>query len=153
MPFTSSTNLTDPLRNVAGEDRGLNNITLSSDTFEDGLIVGRFAKLDSGSLDNLDSSATPNIAGVVLRSAANAIEDGQTYDATLIKQVEYTRSGLVTIDVVAGQAPTAFGPVFASNTDDANRGKGTTVDDATTEATNAEWIEEVASDVWLIRLV
>lgn len=153
MAFNPSNNLQDPLRNVSGEDRGFDGVTLTADTFEDGLVVGRFAKLDSGSLDNMDGSASPVVAGVVLRQAANPVEDGETVDADLYKQVEYKRSGPVTVDVVSGNTPAAFGTVFVNNVAGADAGKATTTDDGTTEPTNAEWIEEVATDVWLIRLI
>jgi hypothetical protein len=125
---------------------------LTARTFQDGLLVGRFAKLDSGSLDNMDSSSTPVIAGVVLRKASEPVEDNGVIDGSLYLQVEYQRVGLVTVDVVDGDEPAQFGQVFVSNTDDADRGKATTTDDADTEDGNAAFIEEVADNVWLIRL-
>ena len=153
MPFTPSNNLQDPSRKVAGEDRGLSGISLTARVFENGLRVGRFAKLDSGSLDNMDGSASPVVAGVVLRQAANPVEDGDTIEADLYKQVEYKRSGLVSVEVVSGDTPATFGPVFVNNVAGADAGKATTTDDGTTEPTNAEWVEEVATDVWLVRLI
>lgn len=144
--------LADPKGPSSGERYGVNNIILTARTFEDALVVGRFAKLDTGSLDNVDASATPVIAGVVLRKASNPIEDVSTIDADLFKQVEYLRQGLVTVDVVAADTPAQFGDVFVHNVADADAGKATTVDDANTEAANAEFIEEVAANVWLVRL-
>lgn len=143
--------INDPAKLGAGEICGNNNIVLTARAFEDNLVIGRFAKFDSGSLDNVDSSATPVIAGVVLRKGSNPIEDGSTIDGELFKQVEYLRTGLVTVDVVAADNPTLFGDVFVKNTNDADAGKATTVNDATTVAANAEFIEEVKPNVWLIR--
>lgn len=143
---------TDPIQVGAGELWGRNNIVLTARAFEDGLVIGRFAKLDAGSLDNVDSSATPVIAGVVLRNAANPIEDGSTIDGDLYKQCEYLRQGLVTVDVVAADTPAQFGAVFVSNTAGADAGKATTVDGEATVAANAEFIEEVKPNVWLVRL-
>ena len=136
----------------SGELQGENNIVLSATTFEDGLLMGRFAKLDAGSIDNIDASVTPNVAGVVLRDVPGAVEQDNAVDAATTTKVEYLRAGLVTVEVITGITPTAFGDVFVHNVADANAGKATTTDDATTEPTNAEWIEEVATDLWLIRL-
>lgn len=151
MAFTSPLT-TDPVKVGAGETLGNWHGVLTAREFEDGLVIGRFAKMDSGSLDNIDSSATPVIAGVPLRSSANPIEDGSTIDGDLFKQVEYIRVGFVTVDVVAADTPALFGDVFVKNTADADAGKATTVNDATTVAANAEFIEEVKANVWLIRL-
>lgn len=145
--------LADPVKVGAGErfDPKADTV-LSASTFENGLAVGRFAKLDAGSIDNIDSSASPVVAGVVLRKASNPIEDASTIDSNLFGQVEYLRAGLVTVDVVAADTPAQFDSVFVKNTNDADAGKATTVDDATTEAANAEFIQEVKANVWLVRL-
>lgn len=142
--------LSDPNAVGAGERFDPNSaIVLTARTFEDGLVVGRFAKLDSGSLDNMDSSSTPTIAGVVLRDVALPVEDGQTVDAALYDQVQYQRAGLVTVEVKDGETPTQFGTVYASNAGDADDGKATATD--TDVETSAEFIEEVDTNVWLIR--
>lgn len=132
----------------AGERVGSLHTILSAIDFEDGLKVGRFAKLASGSIDNMDGSATPVIAGVVLRNVANAEEDGGTIDADLYHQIEYARQGLVTVQVKSGETPTRFGRVYASNAGDANDGMATATN--TDVKTNAEFIEEIRSGVWLI---
>lgn len=138
--------LADPQKVGAGERYGSTNIVLTADTFEDGLKVGRFAKLDAGSLDNLDESATPVIAGVVLRNAAAPVEDGGVIDADLYGQVEYIRQGLVTVDVKTGETPAQFGAVYADNA----TGEATATN--TDIAVSGEFIEEVQAGVWLIRL-
>lgn len=144
---------TDDIELVGAGERWSNtNISLAANVFEDGLRIGRFAKLDTGSIDNIDSSATPVIAGVVLRTASRAVEDVDTIDAALYGQIEYMRQGLVSVDVVSADTPAQFGDVFVKNTNDADAGKATTVDDATTVAADAEFIREVKADVWLIRL-
>ena len=140
----------DPSRVGAGERFDKDQTILTAQTFEDGLKVGLFAKLDTGSLDNMDGSATPTIAGVVTRNVASPIEDGGVIDAALFSVADYARSGLATVAVKTGETPTQFGAVFASNLGDANDGKALT---AAGIATNAEFIEEVKTDVWLIRLV
>lgn len=138
--------ITDFQKVAGGERFGTANVVLSATTFENGLKTGRFAKLGAGSLDNLDGSATPTIAGVVLRKVADALESGATIDASLYNQVEYLRAGLVTVDVKAGATPSKFGAVYASNT----TGEATATN--TDIATGAEFIEEVKPGVWLVRL-
>lgn len=138
----------DPQKVGAGERYGSNQVILTALTFEDNLKVGRFAKLDTGSLDNFDGSATPVPAGVVLRNVANPVEDGATIDADLYEQVEYIRQGLVTVDVKSGETPALFGRVYISNAGDANDGLATATN--TDVAVNAEFISEVQSGVWLI---
>lgn len=132
----------------AGERVGKLHTILSAIAFENGLKVGRFAKLASGSIDNLDGSATPVIAGVILRNVANAEEDGGTIDSALFHQIEYARQGLVTVEVKSGETPTRFGRVYASNAGDANDGMATATN--TDVETNAEFIEEIRTGVWLV---
>lgn len=129
---------------------------LSFTTFEDGLFVGRFAKLDTGSLDNLDASVTPVLAGVTVRNPANPLEDGNTFtvqsDGRTYGYVDVLRAGYITIDVVDGQTPAMFGDVFAVNLATAEAGKART--DATDAvATNFEFISAVdgVDNVWVIR--
>lgn len=142
--------LDDPNRVGAGERYGSNQVVLSATTFENGLRVGRFAKLDTGSIDNMDGSATPTIAGVVLRNVANAVEDLGTIDSALYSQVEYVRQGLVTVEVKTGETPVQFGAVYASNAGNADDGKATATN--TDVATGAEFIQEIQTGVWLVRL-
>lgn len=143
--------LADPQAVGAGERYGSVNIIFTATTFEDNLKVGRFAKLDAGSLDNMDGSATPTIAGVVLRNVASPVEDGGVIDADLYGQCEYLRDGLVTVEVKTGETPAMFGEVFASNAGDADDGKALAVQGGTGIATGSEFIREVSADVWLVR--
>lgn len=140
--------LDDPQAVHSGERLGVNNIILSETTFEDQLKVGRFAKLDTGSVDNMDGSATPVIAGVILRNVANAVEDGGVIDSALYSQIDYIRQGLVTVEVKAGETPALFGRVYISNAGDANDGMATATN--TDVPVNAEFIYEVQANVWLI---
>lgn len=140
--------LGDPQKVGAGERFGNNNTILSYADFEDGLKVGRFAKLDNGRLDNMDGSSTPVVAGVVLRNAAGPVEDGATVDATLYSQVDAMYDGLVTVNIVTGDTPSRFGLVYASNDGDDNDGLATT--DTGQVPTGARFIQEVQSGVWLI---
>jgi hypothetical protein len=144
--------LGDPQQVGGGERFGSTNIVLAARTFEDSLKVGRFAKLDTGSLDNIDGSVTPVLAGVVLRNAANPVEDGAVIDADLYDQVEYQRQGLVSVDVAAAATPAQFGTVFVSNQGDANDGLALSAAAAGDVTADAEFIEELATNVWLIRL-
>ena len=147
MAFTTGY-LDDPNRVGAGERYGSNQIVLSYTSFEDGLRVGRFAKLDNGRLDNMDGSSTPVVAGVVLRNVASPVEDAATVDSDLYSQVEAMYDGLVTVSVKSGDTPSRFGLVYASNAGDANDGLATT--DNTQAPTGARFIQEVQPGVWLI---
>lgn len=142
----------DPNQVQAGERFGSTQVILSSTTFENGLKVGRFAKLDTGSIDNLDASATPVIAGVVLSNVASAVEDSDAVDSTLCSQVDYVRQGLVTVEVKAGETPAQFTEVFAHNVADADAGKALAGAGAGAVATGAEFIQQVQANVWLVRL-
>jgi len=140
--------LDDPQQIGAGERLGALQVALAATTFQDGLKVGRFAKLDTGSIDNFDGSVSPVPAGVVLRNAANAVESAGTIDGDIYDQIEYVRQGLVTVDVKTGETPTQFGRVYISNDGDANDGLATATN--TDVAVNAEFISEVQTGVWLI---
>jgi hypothetical protein len=142
--------LNDPQKVGAGERLGTGGLVLDATVFEDGLKVGRFAKLDTGSLDNMDGSATPTLAGVVLRNVANAVEDGATIDSALFSQVVFIREGVVTVDVKSGETPARFGRVYVSNAGDASDGLATATN--TDVAVNAEFLYEVQSGVWAIYL-
>lgn len=120
--------------------------------YENGLAIGRFAKLDTGSIDNLDNSATPKIAGVVLYSPVNAIENGNTYTNTgdnKVNQIEVCSFGLITVEVVNGVTPAKFDPVYAYNdvASATDYGKATTV--ATNNVlVNGYFNKEVKPNVW-----
>jgi len=131
------------------------NISFKADTyttFEDGLIVGRFAKLDTGSLDNLDNSATPVIGGVVLRNTNNDIVEGNTFtntgDGAMI-EVDAITWGLVTVDVVDGDTPAKFGTVYAVNAaaSGADFGKATTTSTDNVEVAGY-FNREIKTNVW-----
>lgn len=145
-------NLNDHQKIGSGENYG-QGIVLADATFENGLIAGRFAKVDSASIDNLDSSSTPVIAGVVLRDIVMPVEDGAAYETDIQTQVEYQREGLVTVQAVSGQTPGLFDAIFAENQTPADYGKATLTSSGNAAA-NAEFIQLVdgALDVWQIRL-
>lgn len=150
MAFTSAR--TDDIRQTgSGELFGSTNIVLTSDTFEDNLVVGRFAKLDTGSVDNMDASASPVLAGVVLRKPQNAIEDASAIDSALFDEIDYVRFGIVSVDGVAAEAPDMFDDIYAVNVAGADIGKATITTTNNVNA-NAEFLRTLDSGVWLIRL-
>jgi hypothetical protein len=126
----------------------------SFSTFEDGLIFGRFAKYDTGSLDNLDNSATPTIAGIVNRDITQPT-GVNTYDSTRTPagstSADCITFGFATVDVVTGDTPARYGVVYATNDGlvPADYGKATTTS-LNNEATNWVFLEEVQTDVWLV---
>jgi len=142
--------LDDPQKIGAGERYGANQLILTALVFQTGLVIGRFAKILAGSLDNLNGVATPLIAGVVLRNVANPVEDLGSIDSALYGQAEYVRQGLVTVRAKAGETPSKFDRIYASNAGDANDGMATVT--GTDVATDAQFIEVVDTDLWLIHL-
>lgn len=124
---------------------------LSASTFEDDLNVGRFAKMDTASLDNMDGSSSPVIAGVVLRNPANTYEDGTQIDTDLHEVAEFAVSGIVSVAAKAGETPTWGDSVYASNGGDTNDGLATVTD--TDEATRGKYLETLDTNLWLIELV
>jgi hypothetical protein len=143
------------LTQIEGVDGGVQsnhpaNMVFTYANYEDLLKAGRFAKIDAGRLDNMDGSATPNIAGVVLRYPYMTIEDGGAYDSTVVPQVYgVLYKGLVTVDVKSGElAPVKFGKVYVSNAGDADDGLATSK--VTDIDFGVKFIEEVKTGVWLV---
>ena len=142
--------LSDPNRVQGGESFNEAGVDIAFTTFENGLLVGRFAKLDSGSVDNLDSSATPNIAGIVARNDANAVEDAGTIDSALQSQISVRREGLMSVDVKSGQSVPVLGArISAHNVADADAGLALSTGGVDT---TAEFVEEITTNVWLVRV-
>lgn len=128
-----------------------NGLTLSFETFEDGLVQGRFAKYDNGSIDNLDGSETPQIAGITRRLIACEV-GVSTYRTTgdLLNSVaEVITTGLATVDVVAGVTPYRYGVVYAENQTAGEYGKATTVSTGNVDTGWVFW-KEVSTNVWLV---
>jgi len=142
--------LLDPQLQGAGERSGSTQTILTTTVFQNLLKIGVFAQLKAGSIANMDGTATPTIAGVVLRNVSAPIESGGVVDNTIYQQVEYMRQGLVTVQVMAGVVPVQFQPVYASNVL-ATGGQATNIATGNI-ATGAEFINEIKPGVWLVRL-
>jgi hypothetical protein len=127
------------------------------EVFEDGLIEGRFCKFDSGSIDNLDSSATPTIAGIVRRKVTgevNAVGTSGVYsaDGPEVDQVaEVINFGFATVTVTDTATPAKYGQVYVSNTNDADRGKASDLN-TLLEVPGVVFWEEKSDGVWLVRI-
>jgi hypothetical protein len=116
------------------------------------LIIGRIAQIKNGKLTNLDGTAAPVIAGLVLSSIVNPMENGNTFTQTgdaSVYQVDAVEWGLCTVDVVAGVPPTKFGKVYAVNTASADTGKVTTVSTGYVEV-KGYFNREISPNVWEI---
>lgn len=123
---------------------------LSANKYVDGIAIGRFARIDATvGLTSFDGSATPKVAGVVLRDLGATL-DTATYSKPITETVEYARVGMVVVEAVAGQTATIFDDIHINNVAGAEAGKARS--DGTGVAANAEFIKLVATDVWLIRL-
>jgi hypothetical protein len=118
------------------------------------LNTGKFAIIKSGNLSNMDKTATPVVAGLVLQSVTNAIESGETFTKTgdgAVYQVDVVSFGLATVAVNAGDTPTKFGAVYAVNSGsvDADLGKATTVSSGNV-LVKGYFNREIKSGVWEI---
>jgi len=122
------------------------------EVFEEALVPGRFVKYASGSIDLLDASATPVIAGVARRKIASALEN-LTYTKLGIapdQVAEVINFGFVTVDVPTGVTPAKFGQVYAVNAAGANSGKATTVSASNVIVPGCVFWESKAANVWLV---
>jgi hypothetical protein len=122
------------------------------EVFEEGLIPGRFAKFDTGSIDLLDTSATPVIAGVVRRKIASAIENANYTKLGIAPDqvAEVVNFGFVTVEVLAGDTPAKYQQVYAVNTAGANLGKATETATSNAIVPGCVFWEAKATNVWLV---
>lgn len=127
-----------------------NALVMAFDTFEDGLVQGRFCKYDSGSIDILDASSTPKIAGIARRLIAGELEVSTYRTSGDIPNAvaEVITTGFATVDVVSGDTPAKYGTVYAVNAA-TNAGKATTTSTSNVDTGWVFW-EEVQTDVWTI---
>jgi len=131
------------------------NVIQAFETFEDGLVQGRFCKYDTGSVDNLDGSATPTLAGVSVRDITQATA-ANTYDSTRTPAGDdvamVCNFGYVTIDVTDAATPAKYGQVYCVNAATADAGKATN-DSGQLEVPGAIFWEEKADNVWVVRVM
>ena len=138
---------------VAGEFIAASPYNCSAfEVFEEGLIPGRFCKYASGSIDLLDASATPVIAGVARRKVASAIENANYTKLGIAPDqvAEVVNFGFVTVEVLAGDTPAKFQQVYAVNTAGANLGKATEVSTSNAIVPGCVFWEAKAPGVWLV---
>ena len=143
----------DPQKAAGGELYGNNHTIFSAAKSEwlTGLNGGRFAISKAGIIQNADGTATPVLAGVVTRNPSGAVENDEAYTTDLASHVEYVRTGAVSVYVKAGEvAPDLFGNVYMSNAGDADDGLATSTN--TDVLTQAEFIREETTGVWLVNL-
>ena len=132
--------------------------TSAFEVFEDGLVVGRFAKFDTASIDNLDGSATPVIAGVVKRKVTGEISTGDAVYSTtgdaIDSVAEMINFGFATVTVTDAATPAKYGTVQVINDGTADAGKGTSAAVAAgiISAGDVTFWEQKAANVWLVRI-
>ena len=116
------------------------------------LNTGKFAIITSGNLTRMDRAATPVVAGLVLQSMVNAIENGETFVKTgegAVYQVDVVSWGLATVAVKSGDTPAKFGAIYAVNSGvvDADLGKATTTS-TNNVAVKGYFNREIKTGVW-----
>lgn len=124
------------------------------EVFENGLVEGRFAKFDSGSVDNLDASATPVLAGIVRRKITGEIGTGvySTTGAEIDQVAEVINFGFATVTVTDAATPAKYDQVYTVNAATADAGKATD-DSGQLIVPGAIFWEEKQSGVWLVRIM
>jgi len=124
--------------------------------FEDGLIEGRFAKYDTGSIDNIDGSATPLIAGIVRRKITGEIGTGvySTSGMAIDQVAEVINFGFATVTVTGAADPAKYDAVQYVNDATADAGKATNAAVAVgiVNVGDVVFWEQKAAGVWLVRI-
>jgi len=126
------------------------------EVFQNDLMVGRFAKFDGGSLDILDGSATPVIAGIVKRKVTNEIGSilYKTTGREIDSVAEVINFGFATVTVTDAADPSKYDAVQVINADTAEAGKATdaSVTAGIINVPNVVFWELKATNVWLVRI-
>ena len=124
--------------------------------FEDGLVEGRFCKFDAGSIDNLDASATPLIAGIARRKITGEIGTGiySTTGQEIDQVAEVINFGFATVTVTDAASPAKYDAVNVINNGTADAGKATeaAVAAGIISAGDVVFWEQKAAGVWLVRI-
>ena len=128
--------------------------------FEDGLVEGRFCKFDTGSIDNLDASATPVIAGIARRKITGEIGTGiySTTGQEIDQVAEVINFGFATVNVTDAASPAKYDAVNVINDGTADAGKATEAAVSATSpfdiisAGDVVFWEQKAAGVWLVRI-
>jgi len=124
--------------------------------FEDGLVEGRFAKYDAGSIDNMDGSGTPVVAGIARRKITGEIGTGvySTSGLAIDQVAEVINFGFATVTVTATAAPSRYDSVQFVNAASADAGKATdaAVASGIVSAGDVVFWEQKAAGVWLVRI-
>ena len=124
--------------------------------FEDGLVEGRFVKYDTGSIDNMDGSASPVVAGIARRKITGEIGTGiySTTGQEIDQVAEVINFGFATVAVTDAATPAKYGSVQFVNETGADAGKATdaAVASGIVSAGDVVFWEPKAAGVWLVRI-
>lgn len=146
---------------LGNEDLGAGEVITASpynvsafEQFEDGLIEGRFVKYDAGSIDKLDGSATPTIAGIARRKITGEIGTGiyRTSGQEIDSVAEVINFGFATVTVTDAATPAKYDQVYTVNAATADSGKATDDSDQLIVPGAIFW-EEKQDGVWLVRIM
>lgn len=122
--------------------------------FEDQLVEGRFVKYDAGSIDLLDASATPTIAGIAKRKVTGEIGPGvySTSGLEIDQVAEVINFGFATVTVTDAANPSKYDPVYTVNAATADSGKATEDATGTLAVSDVVFWEQKAANTWLVRI-
>jgi len=126
------------------------------EVFENGLVEGRFAKFAAGSIDNVDGTGTPLIAGIVKRKITGEIGTGvYSTTGTAIDQVaEMINFGFATVTVTDAADPSKYDAVqfIDDGTGDAGKATEAAVTGGIVNVGDVVFWEQKAALVWLVRI-
>lgn len=145
--------LTEAPNTGEGEKFGGAKIELSTPDFETGLKVGYFAQYLGTTLSNIDATATPKIAGVVMRDMGTAISSNATIDKSIESNAMFINQGLVSVVGLDTDTPLPLDTIFMINVAGATGGTATTTSTASTVDTTAQYIRTLSDGKWLIKIV
>ena len=151
----ANTVLANPLDLPAGEVIIHSPYNVSAfDKFENGVPFGRFVKYDTGSIDQLDGSATPSIVGISKRKVTNEVETSvySTSGTGIDSVIEVINFGFATVSVTATANPTKYAPVYVVNATGADAGKATQSASGNVAVPAAVFWEKKADGVWLVKI-
>lgn len=146
MPFTNPFSVDIKTASI-GSQVSFTAINVAHNNFIDNLKGGVGVSYDTALDKIINFDNTKSFAGVVIRNPAGVVEAGDTIDSDIINQITVMRQGLIVVDLKVGETPEVYGAVFIEDA----TGKAQTTGTGGT-AIDAEFIEQVSSTSWVIRL-
>lgn len=132
------------IEKVGGGELWKDEFSITTDKFDPAIKTRKFASYNAGILE---TGVTGTLAGVVVRNITGSLEVDEPDDVhERTTTVRFIRSGVVSVDVEESDIPAFGGKVYT-------RADGRATTDPADTLTNGEFIREIQTNVWLIRLI